>query len=127
MRTLIKAASKLSLFLLRGKWCADCLMIDGLVGHCGEHLTNLWKRDEGGTGQYPPPTLHVSSNLYHLSAKSLWLFILQESVFQPLVLQALLDIYLLDNIDEAAKHAIVSLSGEKLLQIYFADQKLVSE
>ncbi|KAG7236055.1 hypothetical protein INR49_001457 [Caranx melampygus] len=36
------------------------------------------EKDEGGTGQYPPPTLH-----------------------------ALLDIYLLDNIDEAAKHAIV--------------------
>uniref|UniRef100_A0A3Q0RBT6 AT-hook containing transcription factor 1 n=1 Tax=Amphilophus citrinellus TaxID=61819 RepID=A0A3Q0RBT6_AMPCI len=64
--------------LAKGKWCADCLMIDGLVGQCGEHLTNLWKRDEGGTGHYPPPTLH-----------------------------ALLDIYLLDNIDEAAKHAIV--------------------
>ncbi|XP_005915111.1 protein ELYS isoform X2 [Haplochromis burtoni] len=64
--------------LAKGKWCADCLMIDGLVGQCGERLTNLWKRDEGGTGQYPPPTLH-----------------------------ALLDIYLLDNIDEAAKHAIV--------------------
>uniref|UniRef100_A0A3Q3J1P7 AT hook containing transcription factor 1 n=1 Tax=Monopterus albus TaxID=43700 RepID=A0A3Q3J1P7_MONAL len=64
--------------LAKGKWCADCLMIDGLVGQCGECLTNLWKRDDGGTGQYPPPTLH-----------------------------ALLDIYLLDNIDEAAKHAIV--------------------
>ncbi|XP_013872655.1 protein ELYS [Austrofundulus limnaeus] len=64
--------------LAKNKWCADCLMIDGLVGHCGERLTNLWKRDDGGTGQYPPPTLH-----------------------------ALLDIYLLDNIDEATKHAIV--------------------
>ncbi|CAM9150897.1 unnamed protein product [Lampetra planeri] len=64
--------------LAKGKWCADCLMIDGLVGQCGERLTNLWKRDEGGTGQYPPPTLH-----------------------------ALLDIYLLDNIDESSKHAIV--------------------
>ncbi|XP_032372518.1 protein ELYS isoform X3 [Etheostoma spectabile] len=64
--------------LAKGKWCADCLMIDGLVGQCGERLTNLWKRDENGTGQYPPPTLH-----------------------------ALLDIYLLDHIDEAAKHAIV--------------------
>uniref|UniRef100_A0A3Q2CN32 AT hook containing transcription factor 1 n=1 Tax=Cyprinodon variegatus TaxID=28743 RepID=A0A3Q2CN32_CYPVA len=64
--------------LTRTKWCADCLMIDGLVGECGERLTNLWKRDEEGTGQYPPPTLH-----------------------------ALLDLYLLDNIDEAAKHAIV--------------------
>ncbi|XP_028257468.1 protein ELYS isoform X2 [Parambassis ranga] len=64
--------------LAKGKWCADCLMIDGLIGQCGERLTNLWKRDQGGTGQYPPPTLH-----------------------------ALLDIYLLDNIDEASKHAIV--------------------
>uniref|UniRef100_A0A7N8WJ29 AT hook containing transcription factor 1 n=1 Tax=Mastacembelus armatus TaxID=205130 RepID=A0A7N8WJ29_9TELE len=67
-----------SFYLLSGKWCADCLMIDGLVGQCGERLTKLWKRDDGGTGQYPPPTLH-----------------------------ALLDIYLLENIDEAAKHAIV--------------------
>uniref|UniRef100_A0A8C5GMC3 AT hook containing transcription factor 1 n=1 Tax=Gouania willdenowi TaxID=441366 RepID=A0A8C5GMC3_GOUWI len=64
--------------LTRGKWCADCLMIDGLVSQCGERLASLWKRDEGGTGQYPPPSLH-----------------------------ALLDIYLLDDIDEAAKHAIV--------------------
>uniref|UniRef100_A0A7N8XYA1 AT hook containing transcription factor 1 n=1 Tax=Mastacembelus armatus TaxID=205130 RepID=A0A7N8XYA1_9TELE len=46
--------------LTSGKWCADCLMIDGLVGQCGERLTKLWKRDDGGTGQYPPPTLHVS-------------------------------------------------------------------
>uniref|UniRef100_A0A8C5CP49 AT hook containing transcription factor 1 n=1 Tax=Gadus morhua TaxID=8049 RepID=A0A8C5CP49_GADMO len=64
--------------LFRGKWCADCLMIDGLVSQCGERLVNLWKRDDGGTGQYPPPTLH-----------------------------ALLDIYLLEDMDEAAKHAIV--------------------
>ncbi|KAM3625435.1 uncharacterized protein V6R79_012009 [Siganus canaliculatus] len=64
--------------LAKGKWCADCLMIDGLVSQCGEHLTTLWKRDDGGTGQYPPPTLH-----------------------------ALLDIYLLDNIEETTKHAIV--------------------
>ncbi|XP_026234156.1 protein ELYS isoform X3 [Anabas testudineus] len=64
--------------LAKGKWCADCLMIDGLVSQCGERLINLWKRDESGTGQYPPPTLH-----------------------------ALLDIYLLENIDEAVKHAIV--------------------
>uniref|UniRef100_A0A667ZPB3 AT hook containing transcription factor 1 n=1 Tax=Myripristis murdjan TaxID=586833 RepID=A0A667ZPB3_9TELE len=64
--------------LTKDKWCADCLMIDGLVGQCGDRLVNLWKRDEGGTGQYPPPTLH-----------------------------ALLDIYLLESIDEAAKHAIV--------------------
>uniref|UniRef100_A0A672PEI6 AT-hook containing transcription factor 1 n=1 Tax=Sinocyclocheilus grahami TaxID=75366 RepID=A0A672PEI6_SINGR len=62
----------------RDKWCADCLMIDGLVSQCGERLAELWKRDEGGMGQYPPPSLH-----------------------------ALLDIYLLENIEESAKHAIV--------------------
>ncbi|XP_056134819.1 protein ELYS [Lampris incognitus] len=64
--------------LAKGKWCTDCLMIDGLVGQCGERLVHLWKRDEGGTGEYPPSTLH-----------------------------ALLDIYLLENVDETAKHAIV--------------------
>lgn len=90
-------------------------MIDGLVGHCGEHLTNLWKRDEGGTGQYPPPTLHVSSDLDIIFQLNLFSFSFCKSVFQPLVLQALLDIYLMDNIDEAAKHAIVSLSGVKFI------------
>uniref|UniRef100_A0A6Q2Y9P4 AT hook containing transcription factor 1 n=1 Tax=Esox lucius TaxID=8010 RepID=A0A6Q2Y9P4_ESOLU len=66
------------LYVHRGKWCADCLMIDGLVAQCGDRLVDLWKRDVGGTGQYPPSSLH-----------------------------ALLDIYLLENIDESAKHAIV--------------------
>lgn len=37
-------------------------MIDGLVAQCGERLSSLWKRDDGGTGLYPPPTLHVSIN-----------------------------------------------------------------
>uniref|UniRef100_H3DK10 AT-hook containing transcription factor 1 n=1 Tax=Tetraodon nigroviridis TaxID=99883 RepID=H3DK10_TETNG len=64
--------------LAKGKLCADCLMIDGLVAQCGECLSSLWKRDDGGTGLYPPPTLH-----------------------------ALLDIYLLDNIEDTVKHAIV--------------------
>ncbi|KAL6477244.1 hypothetical protein MHYP_G00130790 [Metynnis hypsauchen] len=66
--------------LAKDKWSADCLMIDGLVAQCGERLTELWKRDEGGTGQYPPPSLH-----------------------------ALLDLYLLENVEESAKHAINSL------------------
>ncbi|XP_063039907.1 protein ELYS [Engraulis encrasicolus] len=64
--------------LAKDKWNADCLMIDALVSQCGERLADLWRRDEGGTGQYPPLSLH-----------------------------ALLDIYLLENIDESAKHAIV--------------------
>ncbi|XP_073715062.1 protein ELYS [Misgurnus anguillicaudatus] len=64
--------------LAKDKWRADCLMIDGLVTQCGEGLVELWRRDEGGTGQYPPPTLH-----------------------------SLLDIYRLENIEESARHAIV--------------------
>ncbi|KAJ8410297.1 hypothetical protein AAFF_G00202780 [Aldrovandia affinis] len=64
--------------LSRGKWCSDCLMIDGLVGQFTDRIGDLWRRDEGGTGQYPPPTLH-----------------------------ALLDIFLLENMEESAKHAIV--------------------
>lgn len=110
--------------VLRGKWCADCLMIDGLVGQCGERLINLWKRDENGTGQYPPPTLHVSVkqiySLFHFFSTfsfvsnlsficclySAWSFdVIPDFCIVP---QALLDIYLLDNIDEATKHAIVS-------------------
>nr|XP_020007564.1 protein ELYS isoform X1 [Castor canadensis] len=61
----------------RGKWSHDCLMIDGLVSQLGDQVEQLWKRDEGGTGKYPPASLH-----------------------------ALLDIYLLDNIAEASKHSI---------------------
>ncbi|KAF4083758.1 hypothetical protein AMELA_G00120350 [Ameiurus melas] len=64
--------------LAKDKWNADCLMIDGLVAQCGVRLSELWKRDEGGTGQYPPPSLH-----------------------------ALLDLYLLENVEESTKHAIV--------------------
>ncbi|KAM9466874.1 protein ELYS [Clarias gariepinus] len=64
--------------LAKDKWNADCLMIDGLVAQCGDRLSELWTRDEGGTGQYPPPSLH-----------------------------ALLDLYLLENVEESTKHAIV--------------------
>ncbi|XP_069463933.1 protein ELYS isoform X2 [Ambystoma mexicanum] len=63
--------------LSSGKWNSDCLMIDGMLSQCGDWIANLWSRDEGGTGKYPPVTLH-----------------------------ALLDIYLLENVDETMKHAI---------------------
>ncbi|KAL4673333.1 hypothetical protein H8959_017267 [Pygathrix nigripes] len=63
--------------LSRGKWNPDCLMIDGLVSQLGERIEKLWKRDEGGTGKYPPASLH-----------------------------AVLDMYLLDGVTEAAKHSI---------------------
>lgn len=57
-----KRGASFCCYVLRGKLCADCLMIDGLVAQCGERLSSLWKRDDGGTGLYPPPTLHVSIN-----------------------------------------------------------------
>ncbi|XP_012586558.1 PREDICTED: protein ELYS isoform X2 [Condylura cristata] len=63
--------------LSRGKWNPDCLMIDGMVSQLGDRIEKLWKRDEGGTGKYPPTSLH-----------------------------ALLDIYLLDNVTEATKHFV---------------------
>ncbi|XP_078085640.1 protein ELYS isoform X2 [Mustelus asterias] len=63
--------------LSKGRWCSDCLLIDGMVSETGDYIEHLWKRDEGGTGKYPPSTLH-----------------------------ALLDVYLLENVDETTKHAI---------------------
>ncbi|KAM5237705.1 protein ELYS [Ctenodactylus gundi] len=63
--------------LSREKWSHDCLLIDGLVSQLGDQIEKLWKRDEGGTGKYPPASIH-----------------------------ALLDIYLLDNISETNKHSV---------------------
>ncbi|XP_035748123.1 protein ELYS isoform X1 [Egretta garzetta] len=63
--------------LSRGKWDSDCLMIDGMVSQLGDQVEKLWRRDEGGTGKYPPANLH-----------------------------ALLDLYLLESIEESDKHAI---------------------
>ncbi|XP_029449806.1 protein ELYS isoform X2 [Rhinatrema bivittatum] len=63
--------------LSRGRWSSDCLMIDGMLSQLGDGVDKLWSRDEGGTGKYPPATLH-----------------------------ALLDLYLLQNVEETSKHAI---------------------
>ncbi|NWH56884.1 ELYS protein, partial [Geococcyx californianus] len=63
--------------LSRGKWDSDCLMIDGMVSQLGDQVEKLWQREEGGTGKYPPLSLH-----------------------------ALLDLYLLESIEESYKHAI---------------------
>ncbi|XP_070590165.1 protein ELYS isoform X2 [Erythrolamprus reginae] len=63
--------------LSRGKWNPDSLMIDGMISELGDSVVKLWQRDDGGTGKYPPPTLH-----------------------------ALLDLYLLENTEELYKHAI---------------------
>lgn len=37
----------------------DLLMIDGLVDNMGSAVKELWDK-EGGSGLYPPPSLHVS-------------------------------------------------------------------
>ncbi|XP_064296160.1 protein ELYS-like [Phalacrocorax carbo] len=63
--------------LSRGKRDSDCLMIDGMVSQLGDRVEKLWRRDEGGTGKYPPP--------------SLW---------------ALMELYLLEGVEESHKHAI---------------------
>ncbi|XP_074435449.1 protein ELYS-like [Larus michahellis] len=63
--------------LSRGKWDSDCLMVDGMVSQLGDQVEKLWRRDAGGTGKYPPASLH-----------------------------ALLDLYLLESIEENCKHAI---------------------
>ncbi|XP_073542300.1 protein ELYS-like [Phyllobates terribilis] len=62
--------------LSRGKWNST-LMIDNLISRLGERVEHLWKRD-GGSGKYPPATLH-----------------------------ALLDVYLLEDTDEINKHTIM--------------------
>ncbi|XP_075059629.1 protein ELYS isoform X2 [Mixophyes fleayi] len=59
-----------------GKWHSS-LMIDSMICQFGAKIENLWRRDEGGTGKYPPANLH-----------------------------GLLDLYLLENADEMSKHAI---------------------
>ncbi|KAG8444372.1 hypothetical protein GDO86_009529 [Hymenochirus boettgeri] len=63
--------------LARGKWNTSSLMIDGLINQFGDRIEQLWSRDENGTGKYPPANLH-----------------------------ALLDLYLLENVDEMSKHEI---------------------
>ncbi|XP_071595234.1 protein ELYS [Heliangelus exortis] len=63
--------------LSRGKWDSDCLMIDGMISQLGDQVEKLWQREEGGTGKYPPASLH-----------------------------ALLDLYLLEGVEESYKHAI---------------------
>ncbi|MGH0136013.1 UNVERIFIED_CONTAM: hypothetical protein FKN15_001725 [Acipenser sinensis] len=47
----------------RGKWSSNCLMIDGMLAQFGYRIEKVWKRDEGGTGRYPPPTLHTALDL----------------------------------------------------------------
>lgn len=50
----------LATFCSRGKWDSDCLMVDGMVSQLGDQVEKLWRRDAGGTGKYPPASLHVS-------------------------------------------------------------------
>lgn len=65
--------------MCRDSGSSDIMLIDGLVSEAGAALASLWDRkEEGGTGAYPPPSLH-----------------------------ALLDMYLLENVPLATKHCIV--------------------
>ncbi|XP_053920255.1 protein ELYS-like isoform X1 [Cuculus canorus] len=63
--------------LSRGKWDLAGLMIDRMVSDLGERVQNLWCTDEEQTGKYPPPSL-----------------------------EALLQLYLLEDIEEIDKHTI---------------------
>lgn len=56
----------------RGKWNHDCLMIDGLVSQLGDQVEKLWKRDEGGTGKYPPASIHVGYSNMESFKESEW-------------------------------------------------------
>jgi hypothetical protein len=40
-------------------------MIDGIVDDMGMAVKDLWDK-EGGSGLYPPPSLHVSSLLHSM-------------------------------------------------------------
>ncbi|XP_033641982.1 protein ELYS-like isoform X2 [Asterias rubens] len=65
--------------MCRNSGDGDILMIDGLVSEIGSQLSSLWDRkEEGGTGLYPPPSFH-----------------------------ALLDMYLVDTVPVVTKHCIV--------------------
>ena len=38
----------------------NLLLIDGLIDDIGAPVKSLWEK-EGGTGLYPPPSIHVSN------------------------------------------------------------------
>lgn len=40
----------------------DLLLIDGMVNNMGPAVSDLWMK-EGGSGLYPPPSLHVSYSI----------------------------------------------------------------
>ncbi|XP_074936232.1 protein ELYS-like [Phalacrocorax aristotelis] len=63
--------------LSRGKWGSDCLMVNGMVSQLGDQVEEMWRREEGGAGKYPPPSL-----------------------------RALRELYLLEGVEESHKHAI---------------------
>ncbi|XP_070561837.1 protein ELYS-like [Ptychodera flava] len=58
---------------------SDILMIDGMVSQIGQSLQSLWSKEEGGTGRFPPPSLH-----------------------------AVLDMYLLEGVEPLFKHCVVT-------------------
>lgn len=55
----------------------DLLMIDGMVDNMG--VRELWDR-EGGNGQYPPPSLHVSCLPLNMSLEETLTFTVTEKI-----------------------------------------------
>lgn len=108
----------LATFRSRGKWDSDCLLIDGMVSQLGDQVEKLWRRDKGGTGKYPPASLHVSvtftannnktSTKLHPKANDLGKARVLRNLLITFSFQALLDLYLLESVEESDKHAIVS-------------------
>ncbi|XP_077998282.1 protein ELYS-like [Glandiceps talaboti] len=50
---------------------SDILLIDGIVSQLGQPLYSLWLKEEGGTGRYPPPSLHAVLDMYLLEGGDL--------------------------------------------------------
>ncbi|XP_071147698.1 protein ELYS-like isoform X2 [Mytilus edulis] len=62
----------------------DLLLIDGMVNNMGPAVSDLWMK-EGGSGLYPPPSLHALLNVYLLEGIDL-------TMKNALVLYSLLDL-----------------------------------
>ncbi|XP_067658686.1 protein ELYS-like [Haliotis asinina] len=100
---------------------SELLLIDGLVDCCGDTVHDLWER-EGGSGLYPPPSLHALLNIYLLEDVSI-------GVKHSIVLYLLLDLASLveehrheqfaDKIAKFAKSFSLPLSVVKQIQAFW--------
>ncbi|XP_071110083.1 protein ELYS-like [Haliotis cracherodii] len=99
----------------------ELLLIDGLVDCCGDAIPALWER-EGGSGLYPPPSLHALLNVYLVEEVSI-------GVKHSIVLYLLLDLASLveehrheqfaDKIAKFAKSFSLPLSVVKQIQAFW--------